>query len=304
MLKYLTFTCFLICYSSVINAQQYIDLVQFDYATGTASSFDSSNVSTTLNEMNQSLTLPVVLNDSATFLTGLNYEFTSVSFQPNRERESLTGITIKLGANIKHNSKWSGTYMLLPKVSSDLKKIGKQDFQLGGVVLMKLTKTQRLNYRFGLYANGELFGPFFVPIFGFYHLSQTKKFEVNALLPLKFDCNYTFIKNNRIGLHFNGQVRTYNINSPYNSESHRYIERSTKDLYAYYQYSLNNGVNIQLSFGRSIGRTYQAYSKKIDFGLPLLDFGDNRTQLNTDFTDSWLFKIALFYRLNLEGKGK
>ena len=54
---------------------------------------------------------------------------TSDSFDTNRNQESITGLTLKIGSNIKHNDKWSGTYVFLPKVSSDFKKIGQKDFQ-------------------------------------------------------------------------------------------------------------------------------------------------------------------------------
>jgi len=31
--------------------------------------------------------------------------------------------------------------------------------------------------------------------------------------------------------------------------------------------------------------------------LRLIYFGDDRDQLNTDFSDGWLFQLAVFYRL-------
>lgn len=34
----------------------------------------------------------------------------------------------------------------------------------------------------------------------------------------------------------------------------------------------------------------------------LVNLGDNRSQLNIDFSDSWLFKVAVFYRLKLKAK--
>ena len=157
---------------------------------------------------------------------------------PYRETESVTGITLKMGTNIKHSDKWSGTYMLLPKVSSDLKEIGRDDFQLGAVALMKYTKSDHFNYKFGAYTNSELFGPFLVPILGFYYLSPSDKFEAKVLLPLSVDLNYSFTKQARAGLNFKGQVRTYNLNKPLFSETDRYLARSTNDIYTYVQYGL------------------------------------------------------------------
>jgi hypothetical protein len=134
---------------------------------------------------------------------------------------------------------------------------------------------------------------------GVYYLNSTKKFEAKILLPLAGDVNYTFAKNTRIGLNFKGQIRTYNLNSPIGNIDQSYVARSTNDLYSYLQYGLNNGLQFQLGFGRSIGRSYRMFNEKVPFAMPLVYFDDQRTQLNTDFSDGWLFKLGIFYRLDL-----
>ena len=281
-------------------AQNYVDLVKFEYATTSNNSFEDEEATTSLFEMNGNLTVPIVLNKKTTILSGFAYEQTTASFNPGRDKESLIGITLKLGMNLNHNSKWSGTYMFLPKISSDMKKLGSKDYQLGGVVLMKYAKSDHFNYKFGVYSNAELFGPFLVPIFGFYYLSPTEKFEANVLLPLSVDLNYSISNSIRFGLNFKGQVRTYNLNTPVRKESSRYLTRSTNELYSYIQHSIKNGIQLQVGVGRSIGRSYRMYNEKVSLGTPLVYFGDNRNQLNTDFSDSWLFKATIFYRLNLK----
>ncbi len=298
-MKKLSFVFVLTLITFLAVSQNYIDLARIDYAGSSLNTFDTGNSTTSLQEINANLTLPIVINDNFTFLTGLTYEGTTASFNPGREKETLTGITLKLGVNIKHNQKLSGTYMLLPKVSSDLKKIASNDFQAGAVVLMKYAKSDHFNYKFGVYGNSELFGPFIVPIFGFYYLSPNEKTEAKVLLPLAVDVNYSFAKNTRVGLDFKGQVRSYNLNTPISSEVNSYISRSSNDVYTYLQHSLSNGVNFQLGVGRSVARTYRVYNQKVSFGMPLAYFGDNRTQLNTDFSDSWLYKISAFYRLKI-----
>ncbi|AOR28822.1 hypothetical protein FORMB_17880 [Formosa sp. Hel1_33_131] len=299
-MKKTPFIIALLIWTATAPAQDYIDLATFDYAITPVNTFDTTDATTTLQEINGNLTAPIVINDRFTFLTGIIYENISAAFDPGRKEESVTGLTLKLGANINHNSKWSGTYMLLPKISSDFNKISNRDFQLGGVVLMKYIKTDRLNYKFGVYANSESFGPFIVPLFGFYYLNPTEKIEVKVLLPLSVDLNYSITKNVRLGLNFKGQTRSYHLNSPAETEVDRYLVKFSQDLYTYFQYGTKNGFNFQLGLGRSLGRSYRIYDEKISLGLPLLNFGDNRTQLNTDFSDSWLFKVSVFYRLKLK----
>jgi hypothetical protein len=282
-----------------VKSQNYIDLAKFDYAVTSTNTFDTGTATTPLMEMNGDLTVPVVINEKFTFLPGVTYENTKASFDPGRATESITGLTLKLGMNINHNEKWSGTYILLPKISSDLKETNAKDFQMGAVVLMKNTKSERLNYKYGVYVNTDLFGPLIVPIFGIYYLNPTEKFEAKLLLPFAADFNYKVKNNFRYGLTFKGQVRTYNLNTPLANENNRYLARSTNEVYTYVQYALDNGINFQLGVGRSIGRSYRIYNERTAVSLPLVYFGDERKQLNTDFSDSWLFKATVFYRLNL-----
>lgn len=291
---------FCLLFTSLFTAaQQYIDLAKFNYAASSMSSFDTGSASTRLSEINADLTLPVVLNDKATVLSGLTYENMNASFDPGRARESLHGITLKAGMNIKHSERLSGTYILLPKISSDLKAINSRDLQIGGVLLMKYEKSDHFNYKFGAYANAELFGPFLVPIFGLYYLSPGDKLELKLLLPLAGNLDYKLGKALSIGLNFKGQIRSYNINTAYGAEESRYIARSTNEATTYFQYALKNRIHLNASFGRTIARSFRAYNEKVDFGLPLTYFGDNRQQLNTDFSDSWLFQLSVFYRLQL-----
>ena len=150
-----------------------------------------------------------------------------------------------------------------------------------------------------MYANRELFGPLIVPIFGLYYLSSNDKLEVKILIPLSADFNYSITEHIRIGLDAKGQLRTYNLNTRIGDETSRYAARATNDIYSYFQYGLENGINFQVGVGRSIGRSYRIFDEKVSVGIPLAYFGDNREQLNIDFEDSWLFKIGAFYRLKL-----
>lgn len=293
--------------SSIVKSQNYIDLFKLDYSISPGSTFDNSENGNTLNEINGDLTIPVAINDSFALLTGVVYENISASFASGRSEESFTGLTLKLGASIKHNSKWSGSYIFLPKISSDFRTISNRDFQLGGAVLLNFIKSDQLIYKFGVYGNKEQFGAFIVPLFGFYYLNSSQKFEMKVLLPLALDLNYLVAKDFRVGLNFKGEIRSYNINIPFGAEKDRYLVKGARDLYTYCQYGTNNGVNFRLGIGRSIGRLYRIYDEKVTLAVPLFYFGDNRKQLNTDFSDSWLYKVSVFYRFSIgenTAKGK
>ncbi len=299
MLRTLLFLGLATAYCFTSKAQQYVDLVKFDYTMTPPNKFDSSDLTTRMQEINGDFTVPIKFGENNAFLTGITYEKTRASFDPGRFEESATGITWKLGLKLEHSENWSGTYLFLPKVSSDMGPTTARDFQFGGAVLMKYKKSDRFNYKFGGYYNQELFGPFFVPIFGFYYLSENEKFEAKALLPLSVGLNYNFAGNFSTGMTYRGQIRSYDMTQSYGNEEERYLARSTNEAYVYLQYAMPNGIHFQIHGGHSIGRNYRVYNEKVPFSMPLFYFNDNRTQLNTDFADGWLFKVAAFYRLKL-----
>src|SRR5438105_683155 len=82
------------------------------------------------------------------------------------------------------------TFSFCKILPQNYETIGNKDLQMGGIAIMKFKKNDNLNYKFGLYYNSELFGPFFVPMIGIYYLSPNKKLETNIMLPLQADVNY------------------------------------------------------------------------------------------------------------------
>ena len=294
---YLFFVLLLL--SGRICAQEYLDIFKADYAISPNNRFEDSSMTTTLQEKNANLTVPIKINERIAFLTGVTYENISAYFDKSTRKASVTGLTLKLGANIKHSEKWSGTYILLPKISSDFEKVAEQDVQLGGAAMMKYKKSDHFNYKFGVYANNELFGAFVVPVAGLYYLSPSEKFEANVLLPLSVDLSYYMTSSFSVGLNFKGQVRTYNLNSNLEQDQNNYLARSSNDVYTYLQFGMKSGINFQLGLGHSVGRSYRVYNEKVSMGMPLVYFDDNREQLNADFSDGWLIKFAVFYRLDL-----
>lgn len=282
-----------------LNAQEYIDIFKTSYSISPSNNFKGSESTTSLQEIIGDLTIPVKLNDSVAILTGLSYERISASLDLDQRRTTVSGFTLKIGGNIKHNSRWSGTYLFLPKLASDLKNIDDNDLQFGGAVLMKYKSSKRLNYKFGLYANQEHFGTFIVPMVGFYYLNSSKRFEAKVMLPLSVDLNYKALNNFKIGINFQGQVRSYNLNDSFGTGAQEYLSRSTNEIATYLRYEMNSGISFQTGVGHSFARSYQVYNSGVSLGMPLHYFGDDRKQLNNDFSDGWVFNVSLSYRLKL-----
>ena len=299
-IKYLIiYILFLGSLSTHVNAQNYVDLAKIWYANTPLNQFDSTDAETRVQEFGMDVNLPIVLKENYTFLTGFTFGSSSARVSSeNDDISSVYTVLLKLGMNINHTEKWTGTYLFMPKLSSDLKEIGRDDFQFGGLVLIDYKKREKFKYRFGLYYNSELFGPYFVPLFGLYYKSNNDKFEINATLPVWLDLNYRFAPWFRLGTNFSGLTRTFNINEPQFSENGEYLVKQSNEIFLYGQFEIHKSFIIQTKIGYSIGRRYSIYDVKdqVGFGLLLFRVDDDRDQLNSEFADGMIFRIRLIYR--------
>jgi hypothetical protein len=286
-----------------VNAQQYVDVGKVFYANTPVNQFDTLTNSTRIQEFGIDLNVPVPIKNGHALLFSLYGE--SVRTDVNPVEPNLTSVyTInpRLGINYKHNDKWTGTYLLLPKLSSDFKAIGVKDFQFGAIALLKYNKTENFSWKFGMYYNGELFGPFFVPLIGFYYLSPSQKFEMNVNLPLSVDANYRASPWLKVGLEFSAFVRSYHLNEPYQGNPDNYLTKATNELFTYLHFGLSENILIKTKIGYSIGRNYRIYDieDRVTWGLSAFRFNDDRAQLNGDFEDGLLFRAELIYRFRIK----
>ena len=275
------------------NAQQYVDLLKIEYDYTTPARFDNSTSLSTFNEFVVDLTFPIQINEKTSLLTGFNWERVNLSAYPD-SLLTVHGALLKLGINLKLSGNWNATLLFLPKFSSDMVKIGKDDFQTGLWFLMKKEISKTKNFRFGAYINRELFGPLVVPLLGFYH--QKGKLEVNLTLPLLADVNFSISPIAKVGMKFNGIVKSYHLNG----QTDDYVVKANNELGTYVQLA-KGPFNFQVVAGTSIGRSIRTYGdgERIDMAISALKVGDERVQRNADFNDGPFIKSAIFYRFTI-----
>jgi len=282
------------------NAQNYVDLVKINYSSTPFNSYDSlQGIKTQLQEFSTDITLPVVLDSTKTLLTGILFEQINLVNEPSSQSTFYT-INPKIGLNYKHSEKVTGTYVFLPKIASDLQNgLNQKHFQFGGIALYNIKKSELFKYRFGAYFNQELFGPFVVPLLGFYYQSKNKKLEANFTLPISADLNYELTKNIKTGVAFNAIVKSF-FTAEFNNN---YITKTTNELFGYFQFNFPSyRILIEPQVGYSVARSFRIYQAddKLDFKLSAFSFGSKQTPLNYDFNDGLIFKIRLVYRFMLE----
>lgn len=286
---------------SFLKSQNYVEILKIHANTTALNSFDSGSAKTRVNEMCADLTLPVKLNEKTAILSGFAYETFQVKLFPENKNADFGSATLKLGINRQLNNKLSCTFMFLSKYASDFSSCESRDFQFGGLGILKYTKRENFNLKAGLYYNSELFGPFFVPMLGFYYLSTNKKLEANVMLPLQADVNYRIYPAISIGTNFNGQIRSYHLNNAVTGHGNTYVQRSTNEIYVYVKFGITKNISLLAKAGQSFGRSYRVYDEdeKVKMALPATFIGVKRKPLNTDFTDGHIFQLTLLYRMGL-----
>lgn len=295
--KHIIFSLIILFSGGVTFCQNYVDLAKIQYAVTPFNEYknDSLNIfsKTQVIEFNTDLTAPIVLKNNNVIITGLVYE--QINLKTENSNNLLYTINPKVGIKIKNSEKISSTYIALPKISSDLNSIDANHFQIGAIALYDITKSSGFKYKFGMYYNSELFGPFFVPLLGFYYLSENKKFEANFTLPVSAQLNYKLTDWISSGLSFTSFIKSYYLGKT----SHNYMVKYSNEIFASLQFNLQSyHLVIEPQMGYSIARSYRAYASddKIDFGFSAFKFGDHRNQLNNDFNDGMIFKVRLLYR--------
>lgn len=301
MRKYLVLV--LVLYRLLGFAQNYVDVLHSEYTATPQNTFDSSNQTTDLQKININLTTPIKLKNGNALLTGIVYDRINTSFDPGVTTTPVSSFILKLGMNIKHSDKWSTTFLLLPKIASTFTETStSEDFQIGGLVLAKKNKTKHLSYKFGAYMNGDRFGPFLVPLFGFYH--KKNKLEMDVIVPSYAKINYSLTSKLTAGINWRATVKSYNIQgggiSIYSYPL--YVHHLSNEVAAHIGYEPIKGVILRGMAGISLGRSFRVYENddKIDFGLSLFRFGDDRVPLNTDFSNGLFYRAELAYRVYLD----
>lgn len=290
-------------FAFMANAQNYIDIARFSYGNTPLNNFENTSEQTKVEEFGLQLTFPIVLNEKTVILTGFSADRSRLLLDPDfSDHTALNKVRLQLGLNQIHSEKWTGTYVLLPSISSDFKAITNDDFQIGLLTLFTFTKNKNLKYKFGFYANTEKYGPLFVPLFGLYYLSPNKKFESTLLLPGQADFNYQLAKKTALGINFDGMTSSYNLHESIYIPKGQYVVRSSNELYTYLQFQLGKSLVAKTKVGYSISRSYKVFDNddKVDLSLSSIYFGDDRTQLNTNFENGAIFKVELLYRFHFE----
>ncbi|CAM4152321.1 DUF6268 family outer membrane beta-barrel protein [Flavobacterium weaverense] len=283
----------------ISSAQEYVDVITVNYSKTGDTKFKNIDESTSISIFDSKVILPIVINTKTAIITGFDFSIKKLQLFPKEENTNLYYTRLKLGLTTEHSDKWTGTYVLLPVISSDYKNLNSKDVYMGGIAFWTYKKRKTLNYKFGVYTGTEAFGYFITPLIGMYYLSPNSKFEVTALMPGIFDANLALSENFKVGIDYKGISETFKLHD--NNHPSTYAENSTLEFSTYVENnSFLKNLLLRLKVGYS-ANSYEVYnvSDKIDLSLTPIKFGNNRTKLNNNLNSSVLLKAEALYRFDI-----
>jgi hypothetical protein len=149
--------------STSSNSQPYIDLVNIRY-TGSPL-LSPSSAKTILNNANVSLQLPVKLKNADVLIISPFLEKWTTEVKNEESRQSYYGISLPV--TYLKNLKTGNSLIAMAVIRMNDERIDRDGkLQVGGAALFVKKRSESLSWKFGVYANGDLFGLFVVPLAG------------------------------------------------------------------------------------------------------------------------------------------
>ena len=300
----LLLTCFLSL--QIGYSQDYVDIVKFSTNNTTLGTIPEANqkstnknFETSVNNLNFESYYPKKLSEKLVLLTGLTAENTRLNLSEGANRTSLTMTRLNLGIKYQHSEKWSGTYVLLPKIASDFNSIGSNDFQIGAIAVLDYQSSESYKIKFGLYSSTENHGSTLTPLIGLWHRSKNNKFYINATLPIRMDANYALTKNLSVGSDLLTSIKSYNLSE---LKSSFYVQEESIRFALYTALGLmDNSLILRGKVGLDT-TDYGMFNANEKVGVQVLTFplsGDKRKRGNAEFDSSLYVGFDAIYRFDL-----
>ena len=304
MKKLLVLALFVVLYISV-HAQDRFDVF---YIGGNYNFIGTTNANPGENfdsYLMSNLSVPIVLKDSSVWYTSVDYQYflTKNGYLASTvnpiDQFNLHGILLRTGYVHRFNSNQSLQVLFVPRYMSDMNANFSNSLQLGGIVMYEKVKSKDYTWRVGVIYNNEFFGTYIVPVF-YLDWNMTSKIKVKGLLPVYGKLYVQPTEKIDVGLHFIGLTTSHRIYEI--SYENAYVERKVIDVSAFGNFHLFDNIFMEARAGYSLSRDYGLYANddKVAFGMPLVNFGDDRTRLNEEFDGGAFVHLRLIYSIPVD----
>lgn len=211
---------------------------------------------------------------------------------------NINGIILRAGIIQELNNGGKLQLLIAPRLMSDFQNLDGNSFQLGGIASYQNDLNTRLNLGFGAIYNQELFGPYLVPLV-LLDWQASERWYIEGMIPVTLKVHYRVNEGLEVGFNHFGLITSYYLGNP--DYAGDYMERQSIDLSLFARQRLYKNFYIEGMVGRTFGRSYRQYAgdQKVDFAIPLVTFGDDRTVKNVSFKDGMIFTLKLIFNLQV-----
>jgi hypothetical protein len=164
-------------------------------------------------------------------------------------------------------------------------RISSDNLQFGGAIVHSFIRKPGLVLKFGAYYNSEFFGPFVLPLAGI-DWTVNEKLNIFGVLPGSMNLEFIISKHFHAGLAFRSYTNSYL------TAGKSYLRVNDNHLKAVFDFYPFENILIGIEAGHSILRKYKTGIRE----------GGNKDEYELDLKDGYLLKIALAYRLRMEGR--
>jgi hypothetical protein len=301
-MKRLLFLGFAVCLMMPMSAQRMLDVVTLtgrygfpkeykDSYSGTATEFGSVN----------SITAGVQVTDKTKIPISFNHFYFNARGDADIPDDLanpilLHGFILRTGWYQYFGNGHAIQVLIAPRLMSDFQNLDGNSFQLGAMFNYEKTFHEDLVMSFGAMYNQELFGPYLVPIVDL-HWQVSERWRIDGMLPITARVVYQVNENMSAGFNHFGLITSYYLGEE--SYAGDYLERQSIDLSLFLRQRIAGSFLIEGMVGRTFGRSYKQYAgdQKVDFAIPLVTFGDDRTVKNATFKDGMILTLKLVVSL-------
>ncbi len=288
----------LIC--AQLTAQDYLDLAKLSFNEATLGNIEEGNDDeTTVYNSYAEVYYPFPVSSKSTIIGGFTYENTRLGLNFVGDRTNLVMARLNLGLKQSFGKDWTGTFVVLPRLSSDFRGSAGENFQLGGLTLFEKRYNARKGIKAGLYVSSEEFGTIITPLVGFWYKSKNGKFYANAILPIRSEAQYSLTERFNFGASLITSVKSYNL-AQRNSDFYVQEESIRFNLFAGFEL-IDDELLVRGKLGFDT-TDYGVYNAGDTVGTQVLTIavgGDDRERLNPEFDSSLFVGFDLVYRIGI-----
>jgi hypothetical protein len=285
------------CFMSAIalNAQDFVDVFKMEYRLSPENQYqDSTGSPLDIHDVVLSAFLPFEQDDGSFIIFGSTYQHTSLQDLRLHSLAFMGGMQRALSRD--STGKWENTTVLIPKINRDPGKIVSKDVQIGLYSIFSYRKSPDFRWKFGLYANNDLFGIMVIPLVGL-AWKIDEDLTLDMTLPVSANLRYVLSDKWMAGLTYTGRKYSYNL-----ARSNEYVEVGDNTVGLFLERYLTKRIVLNAQAGHSVLRNYDRYDEgqQVHLSFGAVDIQDDRKVRNSPLSQSMYFKGGLYYRFSAE----